>query len=126
MVDGTVASAEPVPGHLFPRSLRLLSGKDFQHVFARAKRIPGSRLMVLYRSQEPPAAYPRIGLAISRKHARRAVDRNRVKRAAREAFRLRRASLPPVDIIVLSRAGVAELDARQIRGELDRLLEKVK
>lgn len=125
-MDGTVASAEPVPGHLFPRSLRLLAGKDFQHVFARARRIPGSRLMVLYRSQEPPAAYPRIGLAVSRKHARRAVDRNRVKRAAREAFRHRRASLPPVDIIVLSRAGVAELDARQIRGELDRLLEKVK
>jgi RNase P protein component len=31
-----------------------------------------------------------------------------------------------VDIIVLSRAGVAELDARQVRAELDRLLEKVK
>jgi ribonuclease P protein component len=104
----------------------LLAGKDFQHVFARARRIPGSRLMVLYRAQEPPGAYPRIGLAISRKHARRAVDRNRIKRAAREAFRLRRASLPPVDIIVLSRGGVAELDVRQARAELDRLLEKVK
>lgn len=125
-MDGSVASAQPIPGYPFPRSLRLLAGKDFQHVFARARRIPGSRLMVLYRSQEPPAAYPRIGLAVSRKHARRAVDRNRVKRAAREAFRLRRASLPPVDIIVLSRAGVAELDARQVRDELDRLLEKVK
>lgn len=125
-MDGSLASAEPVAGQQFPRSLRLLAGKDFQHVFARARRIPGSRLMVLYRAQEPAAAHPRIGLAISRKHARRAVDRNRVKRAAREAFRVRRASLPPVDIIVLSRAGVAELDARQVRAELDRLLEKVK
>jgi ribonuclease P protein component len=125
-VDGILASAEPVAGQQFPRSLRLLAGREFQHVFARARRIPGSRLMVLYRAQEPAGAEPRLGLAISRKHARRAVDRNRVKRAAREAFRLRRAGLPPVDIIVLSRVGVADLDAREARAELDRLLEKVK
>jgi len=54
------------------------------------------------------------------------VDRNRIKRVAREAFRVRRQSLPPVDIIVLSRAGIAGAEPAELRAELDRLLENLK
>lgn len=82
--------------------------------------------MVLYRPQDLPAGPARLGLAVSRKHARRAVDRNRLKRIAREAFRARRQALPPVDIIVLSRAGAARAGGAELRAELDRLLEKLK
>lgn len=82
--------------------------------------------MVLYRKQEPDGPAARLGLAISKKHARRSVDRNRIKRVAREAFRVRRQSLPPVDIIVLSRAGIAGAEPAELRAELDRLLENLK
>jgi ribonuclease P protein component len=82
--------------------------------------------MVLYRTQEPAGPTARLGLAISKKHARRSVDRNRIKRVAREAFRVRRQSLPPVDIIVLSRAGIAGAERAELRAELDRLLENLK
>jgi len=82
--------------------------------------------MVLYRKQEPEGPTARLGLAISKKHARRSVDRNRIKRVAREAFRVRRQSLPPVDIIVLSRAGIAGAEPAELRAELDRLLENLK
>jgi ribonuclease P protein component len=82
--------------------------------------------MVLYRKQEPVGSTARLGLAISKKHARRSVDRNRIKRIAREAFRARRQSLPPVDIIVLSRAGIAGAERAELRAELDRLLENLK
>ena len=82
--------------------------------------------MLLYRPQDPPAESARLGLAISRKHARRAVERNRLKRMAREALRIRRHSLPLVDIIVLSRAGVSGADRAELRAELEGLLEKVK
>jgi len=119
-------AAAPVSGQGFPRSLRLLKGVEFQRVFDRARRVPGQRLMLLYRAQDPPAPQARLGLAVSRRHARRSVDRNRVKRAAREAFRFRRAALPPVDIIVLSRAGVAGASGTELRAELDQLLDKVK
>ncbi len=81
--------------------------------------------MLLYRPQDPPAESARLGLAISRKHARRAVARNRLKRMAREAFRIRRHSLPLVDIIVLSRAGASGADRAELRAELEGLLEKV-
>jgi ribonuclease P protein component len=53
------------------------------------------------------------------------VDRNRLKRIGREAFRLRRQELPAVDIIVLSRAGVTGASRAELRAELDRLLEKL-
>lgn len=82
--------------------------------------------MLLYRPQDPPAESARLGLAISRKHARRAVARNRLKRMAREAFRIRRQTLPLVDIIVLSRAGASGADRAELRAELEGLLEKVK
>nr|WP_296751138.1 ribonuclease P protein component [Thioalkalivibrio sp.] len=110
----------------FPRSGRLLAGREYQRVFARARRIPGGRFMVLYRKQEPDGPAARLGLAISKKHARRSVDRNRIKRVAREAFRVRRQGLPPVDIIVLSRAGIAGAEPAELRAELDRLLENLK
>jgi ribonuclease P protein component len=110
----------------FPRSGRLLDGREYQRVFERARRIPGTRFMVLYRRQDPKGTGARLGLAISKKHARRSVDRNQIRRIAREAFRARRHALPLVDIIVLSRAGVAAADNAELRAELDRLLEDLK
>jgi ribonuclease P protein component len=110
----------------FPRSGRLLAGREYQRVFARARRVPGGWFMVLFRKQEQAGPTARLGLAISKKHARRSVDRNRIRRIAREAFRVRRCALPPVDIIVLSRAGIARAERAELRAELDRLLENLK
>lgn len=43
---------------------------------------------------------PRLGILISRKHAAAAVDRNRIKRCIREAFRLEQERLGPLDVLV--------------------------
>lgn len=42
---------------------------------------------------------PRLGLIVSKRFLRRAVDRNRAKRLIREAFRLKAAGLGGVDVI---------------------------
>lgn len=52
----------------------------------------------------------RLGLAISKKVARRAVDRNRIKRLIRESFRSIRCQLPPNDIVVLARSATSAAD----------------
>ena len=64
--------------------------------------------------------HPRLGLAISRKVARTAVARNRIKRVIRESFRHWQDRLGSLDIVVLGRAGVAA----QTGKALDEALEK--
>jgi ribonuclease P protein component len=63
----------------------------------------------------------RIGLAIAKRVARRAVDRNRLRRLARETFRLRRDHLRPLDFIVLARPAALAAENRTLRQALDQL-----
>lgn len=60
----------------------------------------------------------RLGLAISRKAAARAVDRNRLRRLARESFR--RLELAPLDFVVMARKEATAADNERIRTSLDR------
>jgi ribonuclease P protein component len=52
------------------------------------------------------AGGPRLGLLVTRKHARRASERNGIKRAIREAFRLEQESLGPIDLLVRPPYGI--------------------
>lgn len=49
---------------------------------------------------------PRLGILISRKHAASAVQRNRIKRCIREAFRLEQHALGALDVLVRPPYGV--------------------
>ncbi|TDR51226.1 ribonuclease P protein component [Halomonas ventosae] len=62
--------------------------------------------------------HPRLGLIFSKKNVRRAVDRNRLKRIVRESIRLQQHRLPSVDIVVLARRGVHELDNATVHRQL--------
>lgn len=61
----------------------------------------------------------RLGLAISRRVAKRAVDRNRLKRFAREAFRLADA-LGELDFVVLAKPPAASATPAELRASLQR------
>lgn len=65
-------------------------------------------------------AFPRLGLAISRKVAKSAVARNRLKRIVRESFRCHRQWLGGLDCVVMGRAGVAEQDNAALFASLER------
>ena len=68
------------------------------------------------------AGKPRLGILISRKHARAAVERNRIKRCSREAFRLQQESLGPMDILVRPPYALATPDmVLRVRALLARL-----
>jgi ribonuclease P protein component len=81
---------------------RIERPEDFRRAFDR-KRSASDALMVVY-GAENGRPYPRLGISISRKKARTAVARNRVKRLLREAFRLSKAELPSgIDLVVVPR-----------------------
>jgi ribonuclease P protein component len=48
----------------------------------------------------------RLGMLISRKHAARAVERNRIKRCIREAFRQEQEKLGALDVLVRPPYGI--------------------
>ena len=60
---------------------------------------------VLYKNNDEQEA--RLGLAISKKNCRSAVARNRLKRLVRESFRIHRADLQGLDVVVMNQPAAA-------------------
>ncbi len=101
-------------GFQFPRSSRLLNAGDYKRVFDDAKvKVSDKHLLILARPNQ--LSHARVGLVIAKKNVKLAADRNRVKRLMRESFRLSNASLPDLDIVVLARKGLGELDNRSLQ-----------
>jgi len=108
----------------YPRCLRLLNAGDFSHVFEQADlKVHGKGMMALARWNT--LGHPRLGLVVSKKNVKLAVQRNRFKRLVRESVRLRQHQLPMLDIVVLARRSVHDLDNdtlhRQLHGMWKRL-----
>ena len=68
---------------------------------------------------------PRLGLVISRKAARTAVARNRIKRLVRESFRYTQQPLGGLDIVVIGRSGIALQTNRALAESLEKLWKKL-
>lgn len=71
-------------------------------------------------------AHARLGIVAGKKAAARAVDRNRAKRLIRETFGVMFSEVGPLDVVVQLRTDLRKLDNAEVRGELRRLLERVK
>jgi ribonuclease P protein component len=65
--------------------------------------------------------FARLGLAISRKVARTAVARNRIKRVSRESFRHRQYELGALDVVILGRNDVTIQSNRVLGTAMDNL-----
>jgi ribonuclease P protein component len=63
--------------------------------------------------------YPRLGLSIATRTFGSAVARNRIKRVARESFRLNQHSLPPVDVTVSAREAARSAKLSDLRDSLN-------
>ncbi|KTD44858.1 ribonuclease P protein component [Legionella quateirensis] len=105
----------------FTKTQRLLTKKDYDHVFEQAKKIVTTEFVVLYRNNN--LGYARLGLALSKKMIAKAHDRNRIKRLLRESFRIQK--LPAVDMIFLAKQGVARQTNLVINTQLSKTWEKL-
>lgn len=108
----------------FPKTLRLLSPKDFQHVFAEAQKFANRHWTLIVRPNK--LDIPRLGLAVAKKQLQRAVWRNRVKRIAREAFRLHKQDLCGYDIVVLGRKGMQDIASADLAQSFSHLINKIR
>ena len=112
---------------------RLSRSEDFLRAY-RAGRSVANRYLVLYYFERSgtgavvAAEGPRVGFSVS-KRLGTSVDRNRVKRALREAFRANRQSLGgDLDLVFVARVPAVELldkdGQRAVEGKMMEVLQK--
>jgi ribonuclease P protein component len=91
----------------------LLNANDYSRVFDNPDaRASHRHLLLLAKLNDGPEH--RIGLVIAKKNVRLAVQRNRVKRLAREFFRVLPNSEPSMDVVLLARQGLGQLDNAEL------------
>ena len=86
-------------------------------------RVSSKHFLILARGKSLPTA--RLGIIVAKKNVKLAVQRNRVKRLLRESFRLRKSSLPNLDLVVLAKKGIDRLDNPDCASELQYLWNKL-
>ena len=74
------------PDLRFPRHERLKSQKSIEALFQKGKRLSVGDFRFIYQFRPTPGI--QIGVGTSSRQFKRAVDRNRIKRLIREAYRL--------------------------------------
>jgi ribonuclease P protein component len=111
----------PGPAGFSPQQ-RLHTAAEFGRVFAEPARSSDRFFTILARPSGGSVA--RLGLTISRRAAKRAVDRNKLKRLARESFRQHR-ELPPWDFVVLAKPGAHAAASASLRESLDRHFDRL-
>ena len=88
---------------------RLLNAADYKRVFDGADARASHKNLLLLASYNN-LQHHRLGLVIAKRHVKLAVQRNRIKRVTREFFRCCPTTEVNLDVIVLARQGLDQLD----------------
>ena len=96
----------------FPPVLRLRTSGQYQAVYQEKKKWVTANLIFYIKNNT--LSHPRLGLGVSKRIVRRAVDRNRIKRINREHFRFRQEKLVGLDIVVVTKKGIGDIADKEI------------
>jgi ribonuclease P protein component len=108
-----------VTSYTFSRELRLLTPAQFKSVFSNPIKASSAEITLL--AIPNTEQHPRLGLTVAKRFVKRANQRNRIKRVIRDSFRLHQHDIPAIDIVVLVRNGVLEME----NADLNKLIEKL-
>ena len=109
----------------FSRSSRLLSPADFKTVFDCCE-FKVSNKHFLFLAKRNRSDKSRLGIVVSKKNVRLAVQRNKIKRAIRQAFRIKSKYLTNIDIIVLARKDAGKMTKLPLNKSIESLIEDLK
>ena len=101
---------------------RLRRRRDFERVLSGGVRLNAQVVTIVLRPNG--ADHSRLGVAVSRRVARRAVARHHLKRQIRESFRHNAARLKGLDVVVIANSGAHAMDSKGLRRVLARAWER--
>lgn len=108
----------------YGREKRLLTPRQFKAVFdSPSGKAPGKNVLLLARLND--LDHPRLGLVIGKKSVKLAVERNRIKRVIRDSFRLSQSALGGLDIVVVARKGLGDLDNPELHQQFGKLWKRL-
>lgn len=107
----------------FSKEFRLLKPAHFEHVFQDATPAVSPQITALARLNNQ--TNPRLGITIPKKRVKKAVDRNRLKRLIRESFRQQAYRFPNIDIVIIAKSGIGEMENKEVTMLLEKLWKKL-
>ena len=119
----TAAGTQHTAGFGFGSSLRLHKTDEYSSVFAFRRVLRGRWFNLHYCPNT--LGHARIGLVVAKKLARRAVQRNLVKRIGRDVFRHAQAGLPAHDLVLRLSAKLDTVTRRMMRDDMISLLGRL-
>ena len=102
----------------FSSKLKLNNKTLLDHVFTHGKKMSTARFAIFFCSNN--LNFSRVGVIISRKNAKKAVDRNKFKRIVREAFRINQHRFSSCDLVVLAYREAGRLTKKELRECLEK------
>lgn len=117
----------------FPKRERIVSRKLIEQLFSKgsSQSMSAFPLRIVYMQKAPEGEPLQVLVSVSKRHFRHAVDRNRVKRQIREAYRRHRQLLaeriPEDKALAIAFIWLSDehCDSRRVEKSVVRLLEKV-
>ncbi|MDH0032369.1 MULTISPECIES: ribonuclease P protein component [unclassified Acinetobacter] len=109
----------------FGTESRIRCAADYKSVFDGALfKVHQPHFLFLAKLTEQPKS--RLGIVIAKKKVRRAHERNRVKRLARESFRVHQAQFnADIDIVVMPKVGIEAITNQELYQQLDFAWQKL-
>ena len=99
----------------------LRKNREFDRVYHTGRRLHGKGFSLIW--SENDLSWNRLGISVQKKTGR-AVDRNRIKRIIREAFRLHRQGFPArSDIVITVRPGFTLNSPAEVMASVADLLD---
>ena len=101
----------------FSPEVRIRCAADYKCVFDGALfKVHQPHFLFLATPTKQPKS--RLGIVVAKKKVRRAHERNRIKRIARESFRLNQQEIDLLDIVVMPKVGIESIPNAELHKQL--------
>ena len=109
----------------FPKSARVRTRADYVCAFDSARRVHGAHFQLVFKTSAPEAAdTAKLGLAVSKKVDTRAVNRNRIRRVLKEAFRAISAQAQPGTYVFVAKPSARAVENAGLSHDFLRLMQR--